>query len=116
MVNTPIQISAFELSKWLQSEEDKPIIIDVREEKELDIAKFPLDNINIPISKVNLTYVKSNLDDFKNRQFVILCHMGIRSYHFGQWLLENNLVKEVWNLDKGIDGWSKDIDKKVPRY
>ena len=33
-----------------------------------------------------------------------------------QWALENNLVNEIWNLEEGIDGWSKYIDQTIPRY
>ena len=51
-----------------------------------------------------------------DKKFVILCHRGIRSYNFAQWLLENKIVEEVWNLEEGIDGWSIHIDSSIPRY
>jgi len=25
-------------------------------------------------------------------------------------------VKEIWNLEEGIDGWSRYIDPSIPRY
>ena len=112
----PISISSFDLREWLKSENEKPIIIDVREELELEIAKFSLPVIHIPISKVSIDYVSLKLNNLENKKFVVLCHMGIRSYHFGQWLLENNFVIKIWNLDEGIDGWSKYIDANIDRY
>ena len=53
---------------------------------------------------------------YKGKKLVVLCHMGIRSYNFGTFLLDNKFVQEVWNLEDGIDGWSKYIDANVPRY
>jgi len=26
------------------------------------------------------------------------------------------LVSEIWNLEEGIDGWSKYIEPTIPRY
>ena len=116
MKNIPISLSVHGLNKWLNSNHEKPIIIDVREVLEIDKASLPFVDIYIPISKVSFEYVSSIISKHVNRKFVILCHRGIRSYNFAQWLLENALVKEVWNLDEGIDGWSIHIDSSIPRY
>ena len=112
----PKSIDAYGLQKWLTSLEDKPIIIDVREDMELRIANFPFTEIFIPISQVSIEFVKSKLHKFSKKKFVVLCHRGIRSYNFGQWLLDNGIIHEVWNLSEGIDGWSRDIDPSIPRY
>ena len=116
MDNYPRNLKAINLKNWLESEFEKPIIIDVREILEIEIASFPKEYIHIPLSQVSLEYVSEKLKNFQNRKFVVLCHMGIRSYNFGQWLLENQFVDEIWNLEEGIDGWSKYIDGKIPRY
>ena len=112
----PKLIDAYSLKKWLSSLEDIPKIIDVREDMELDIAKFSFTDIHIPMSKVSIELVESKLEKFIENKFVVLCHRGIRSYHFGQWLLDNDIIQEVWNLTEGIDGWSRDIDPSIPRY
>ena len=39
--NYPKTINAFELHDWFNSEDENPIIIDVREDNELQIACFP---------------------------------------------------------------------------
>ena len=112
----PKSIDSYGLQKWLASSEEQPVIIDVREDMELNIANFPFTDIFIPMSLVSIELVKSKLEKFREKQFVVLCHKGIRSYHFGQWLLDNEIIKEVWNLNEGIDGWSRDIDPNIPRY
>ena len=116
MGNYPKTLNAFDLNEWFNSEDENPIIIDVREDSELEIAVFPREFLHLPISKVSADYVKTKISDLKNKKFVALCHAGIRSYNFGQWALENNLVNEIWNLEEGIDGWSQYIDQTIPRY
>ena len=116
MGNYPNTINAFDLNEWFNSENENPIIIDVREDLELEIASFPREFLHIPISKVSDEFVKAKISDLKDKKFVVLCHAGIRSYNFGLWILDNNLVNEIWNLEEGIDGWSKYIDQTIPRY
>ena len=116
MDNNPKTLNAFDLNEWFNSEDENPMIIDVREDSELEIACFPMKFLHLPISKVSADYVKTKISDLKDKKFVVLCHAGIRSYNFGQWALENNLVKEIWNLEEGIDGWSQNIDQTIPRY
>jgi len=116
MRNIPKSLTVHNLNDWLNSENENPIIIDVREVLEIDIASVSFIDIYIPISKVSFEYVSSLISKFHNKKFVILCHRGIRSYNFAQWLIENELVNEVWNLEEGIDGWSIHIDPSIPRY
>ena len=112
----PRSIDANGLQKWLSSSVEKPVIIDVREDMELNIASLPFTEIFIPMSKVSIELVVSVLEKYTKKKFVVLCHRGIRSYSFGQWLLDNDIVDEVWNLSDGIDGWSRDVDPSIPRY
>jgi len=112
----PKSIDAYGLQKWLSSSEENPVIIDVRERMELNIANFPFTEIFIPMSEVSIELVRSKLKDFTDKKIVVLCHRGIRSYNFGQWLLDNGLINEIWNLSEGIDGWSRDIDPSITRY
>ena len=116
MDSYPKTINAFDLNEWFNSEDENPIIIDVREDLEIEIASFPMEVLHLPISKVSAEYVRTKISDLKDKKFVVLCHAGIRSYNFGQWALENNLVNEIWNLEDGIDGWSQYIDQTIPRY
>ena len=116
MPNVPKSLTVHNLNDWLNSSNEKPIIIDVREEVEIGIASLSFVDIYIPISQISFENVSSIISKYFNKKFVILCHRGIRSYNFAQWLIENGLVNEVWNLEEGIDGWSIHIDKSIPRY
>tara|TARA_B100000131_G_scaffold252939_1_gene246904 strand:+ start:951 stop:1304 length:354 start_codon:yes stop_codon:yes gene_type:complete len=112
----PKNISPNDLFKWLQKESTKPILIDVREDNELDLAKFPEKNLHLPLSKFD-TWVHT-LHQYLSieKPIVVLCHSGIRSWNFGTWLIEQNSRYDVWNLAGGIDAWSQEIDNSVPRY
>ena len=116
MTNIPKSLTVQDLNNWLNSKNENPIIIDVREGLEIDIASLPFVDTYIPISKVSFEYVSSIISKYPDKKFVILCHKGVRSYHFAQWLIQNELLKEVWNLKEGIDGWSIHIDSNIPRY
>ncbi len=74
MGNYPKTISAFDLNEWFNSEDQNPIIIDVREDSELEIASFPKEILHLPISKVSVEYVKSKISNAKDKKFVVLCH------------------------------------------
>tara|TARA_B100000900_G_scaffold402225_1_gene407863 strand:- start:3298 stop:3648 length:351 start_codon:yes stop_codon:yes gene_type:complete len=116
MTNVPKSLSVTSLNDWLKSDSDNPIIIDVRENNEIDIAYLNFVDHYIPMSKVSLDYVYSQIGSYSNKEFVIICHRGIRSFSFARWLLENKIVTEVWNLEGGIEDWSIHIDSNIPRY
>jgi len=116
MINIPNSLTVHDLNQWLNSNHENPLIIDVRESLEIDKASLSFVDIYIPISTVSFDHVSSIISKYLNKKFVILCHKGIRSYNFAQWLIDNKLVKEVWNLEEGIDGWSIHIDSSIPRY
>ena len=112
----PKPINAYFLEDWFNSEKENPIIIDVRELSELEIACFPKDFLHIPMSKISYDYVQEKIGVLIEKKIVAICHAGIRSYNFGKWSLDNNIVNEIWNLEEGIDGWSRYIDQTIPRY
>tara|TARA_B100000212_G_scaffold316161_1_gene270862 strand:- start:715 stop:1065 length:351 start_codon:yes stop_codon:yes gene_type:complete len=116
MTNVPKSLTVHNLNDWLNSKNENPIVVDVREDLEIDLASLSFVDIYIPISKVSFEYVSLLISKHLKRKFVILCHRGIRSYNFAQWLIDNELVNEVWNLEEGIDGWSIHIDSSIPRY
>ena len=114
--NSPKSINATSLNDWFISEKENPVLIDVREKSELEIACFSKEFLHIPISAVNYEYVQEIFSGLQHREIVVVCHAGIRSYNFCQWSLDNNFVNEIWNLEDGIDGWSRYIDPTIPRY
>ena len=116
LVNSPKSINAYSLNDWFNSEKENPILIDVREQSELEIASLSKEFLHIPISKVTFEYVDEIFASLLDRKIVVMCHAGIRSYSFCKWSLDNNIVNEIWNLEEGIDGWSRYIDPTIPRY
>ena len=46
----------------------------------------------------------------------VLCHAGVRSWHFGCWLMQQKGFPQVWNLQGGIDAWSDSVDGGVLKY
>ena len=52
MGNYPKSINATSLNDWFNSEKEDPVLIDVREQSELELARFSKEFLHIPISKV----------------------------------------------------------------
>ena len=112
----PRPIRATELQNWLQGDRPDPLLVDVREDGELELAPFPAPVLHLPLSRSDawLPNLQGQISD--DRPVVVICHAGVRSLHFGLWLLEQRQTLEVWNLEGGIDSWSVQVDPKVPRY
>ena len=112
----PRSISPADLCKWISNETLKPVLVDVREVGELEIASFPQEVVHLPLSQSSL-WMKTLPEKLpRNKPIVVICHAGIRSWNFGIWLIEQEWGYEVWNLDGGIDAWSVGIDPSIPRY
>lgn len=91
-------------------------LVDVREDEELVLAQVAHAVIHLPLSRSQewLGGIDTLLD--AQRPVAVLCHAGVRSWHFGCWLLQERGFREVWNLVGGIDAWSVEVDPAVPRY
>ncbi len=112
---TPRSLPARELDRRLQAGEDLQIV-DVREDQELEEALLPLAVVHLPLSRYLewMPDLENRLD--RLRPVVVLCHAGIRSWHFGCCLIQQLGFTEVWNLQGGIDAWSVEVDPRIPRY
>ena len=111
----PQAITAPELQQWLQGEQP-PLLVDVREHQEIALAAFPGEVIHLPLSESQTWIDGLSQRLAADQPVVVICHAGVRSHHFGLWLLEQNWGHEVWNLEGGIDAWSTQVDPRVPRY
>lgn len=102
-------ISARELSEKLKQRE-KFRLVDVREQEEFEIARIenaellPLSDFQNWIETLNPT-----------EEIVFMCHHGVRSAQVCAFLARNGF-ENVWNLSGGIDAWSAEVDRNVPRY
>ena len=74
MENYPKSINASSLDDWFNSEKEDPVLIDVREHSELELARFSKEFLHIPISKVTSEYVKEKFSGLLDREIVVSCH------------------------------------------
>lgn len=86
------------------------MLLDVREDWEVETAPFP-GATHIPMGAI-----ADALDDLpRDRDIVVICHHGGRSFTVGL-MLERAGFPQVVNLAGGIDGWSREVDPAVPAY
>ncbi len=108
MIEVPQTIGVAQLDSMLKSS-DKPVILDVREPWERDIAMLK-DSLHISLQTLPEHFADLPLD----RHIVVMCHHGGRSAQATSWLRQNGFAAS--NLEGGIDAWSQSIDPSVPRY
>jgi adenylyltransferase/sulfurtransferase len=89
---------------------DGPVLIDVREPHEYEIAKLP-GALLIPLNTLPARI--SELDT--SRDIVLYCHLGQRSMRALEFL-HGSGFRKLKNLRGGIDAWSREVDRSVPRY
>lgn len=89
---------------------DPFILIDVREQWEYDVARIPGSQL-LPLGELEARMAELPREGI----LVIQCHSGGRSEH-GARLLQQAGFANVYNLEGGIEAWSRDIDPTVPRY
>jgi rhodanese-related sulfurtransferase len=106
------QISVAQLHQWLgdAQREDKPIILDVREDWEYEHAKLA-GSVHIPMGQIT-----QRLHELPTgKTIACLCHHGSRSMQVGQYLSQQGF-NEVLNIHGGIHAWSIEIDGSLPTY
>lgn len=97
-----------DLQNWLNSD-TPPALYDVRTPKERSIAH--IEGARLLDEEAAAALEQAD----RSTALVFHCHHGGRSLaaaeHFAQLGFSN-----VWNLEGGIDAWSREVDAKVPRY
>jgi adenylyltransferase/sulfurtransferase len=106
----PDEVTVQEMKKALDDPKLGIKVIDVREAFEYEIAKVegvPL----LPLSELRSRFTE--LDP--NTQYYLLCKVGARSHSAMEFLRQQGF-KYVKNVKDGINAWSAEIDRNVPRY
>lgn len=105
----PVQISVDELAAW-RGGDQAVRIMDVREDWELDICRFP-DSLHIPLDQLGVRLADLPRDE----PLVVVCHHGMRSAAAVNALRRAGYDQAI-NLDGGIDAWARDVDPEMRRY
>ena len=104
-------ITAPELARWLEAAgENPPVLLDVREPWEVEIANLP-GAVAIPMGRI--VAESGRLDP--DRSTVCVCHHGARSMQVAMFL-ERQGFSDVVNLTGGIHAWSERVDPAVKTY
>ena len=89
---------------------EKPLVIDVCEEWELQLASIP-DVVHVPMNQL-----PARLGEFaRDAETVVMCHAGGRSLRVAHYLVNQGFTN-VANLSGGISAWSQVVDATVPQY
>jgi rhodanese-related sulfurtransferase len=109
----PFEIDPADLQLRLGSD-DPPVILDVREPWEIEIAS--LAGIMAGIMTIPLGELPRRVGELpRDRPLAIMCHHGGRSAQATGWLRQQGFARAM-NVAGGIDGWARLIDPGVPRY
>lgn len=86
------------------------LLLDVREPEEFARCRIA-GSVNLPLGA--LAARPAELDP--RTPTVCICHHGIRSAHAAAALVRQGF-SAVRNLSGGIDRWSLEVDREIPRY
>ncbi|HVF87104.1 MAG TPA: rhodanese-like domain-containing protein [Pyrinomonadaceae bacterium] len=89
---------------------DELRLIDVREPEEHAVASVEGAEL-LPLSQFSEWAGTLNPEE----EIVVMCHHGIRSAQVCMILAREGFTK-LHNLSGGIDRWSCEVDRRVPRY
>ncbi len=87
------------------------VVLDVREDRELAVARYPMPVVHIPLGQLPRRWQELPAD----AEIVCACRSGGRSAQAVAFLRQKGLAKAV-NLEGGILAWSARIDPSIPQY
>jgi rhodanese-related sulfurtransferase len=105
-----------DFANWLEKARahGEPILLDVREPNELQIAR--VQPAGVTVVHIPMGVIPPRLNELNPEQPVAcLCHHGARSMRVAAFL-EYQGFKHVANIAGGINAWSIQLDPSVPRY
>ena len=115
-MNTIHQVRPSQLAQWLDSVRPQglPLVLDVREPHELEIASIRTEGFAFKTIPMGL--MPNRLAELDPEQpIACLCHHGGRSMQVAMFL-KNQGFTHVANIAGGIHAWSSEVDTSVPCY
>jgi rhodanese-related sulfurtransferase len=108
------QVRPSEFDAWLQAQSTPPLLLDVREPWEVQVAGVRADGFELVTIPMN--EIPGRLGELpEDRPIACLCHHGMRSQNVAAFLARQGYT-DVANIAGGIDAWSREKDPAVPRY
>lgn len=108
------QVRPSEFDAWTQAQAARPLLLDVREPWEVQVASVQpaaFDVVAIPMNQV-----PARLADLpRDRPIACMCHHGARSQRVALFLAQQG-YDSVANIAGGIEAWARERDPAVPRY
>lgn len=101
----PQELAASEVLE-LYNGDDRPVLLDVRMQQELDQSGYIPGSVHIPMEEIEGRL--GELDPSK--PIIVYCASGMRSMDTGAFLLERGF-KSVSNLNGGLNGWTGPLEK-----
>jgi rhodanese-related sulfurtransferase len=103
------EISVEEL-KARRDRGETPLVIDVREAWEVQLASIP-GVLHLPMNQLPARLAELSPE----AETIVMCHAGGRSMRVAQFLSSQGFT-DVANLAGGISAWSEHVDATVPQY
>jgi rhodanese-related sulfurtransferase len=91
--------------------DERPLLLDVREPAEFAAARVP-ECLLMPMGEVS---ARAHQELDPEQPIFVLCHHGVRSMNVTVWLRGQGFDK-AQSVAGGIDRWSSEIDRTIPRY
>ncbi|HEX7891044.1 MAG TPA: rhodanese-like domain-containing protein [Ramlibacter sp.] len=108
------QVRPTDFDTWVQAQDGRPLVLDVREPWELQVASVApgdFDLLAIPMNQV-----PARMGELpQSRAIACLCHHGVRSHRVALFLAQQGYA-DVANIAGGIEAWARERDPSVPQY
>ncbi len=104
------EITARDLATQLADPATAPVLVDVREPWEWQLAHID-GSVHLPMNLIPLRM--NELPD--DRPLVIICHHGVRSYQVALYLQQAGF-DQLASLKGGVEAWASDIDPAMAHY
>jgi rhodanese-related sulfurtransferase len=104
------EISAPDAAQLLADQPDQTILLDVREEAELEAAAVA-DAFHLPMGEIPARLAEID----KMKTIICMCRSGGRSAQVADFLARQGYDK-VFNLTGGIHAWSDLVDNSIPKH